>query len=213
MSVQDYDSLHAIVPDVSRETFERLQAFEQIIRKWSVKINLAASSTLDNLWSRHILDSAQIANLQQPNGNWLDLGSGGGFPGIIIAILMRDYPGSHIHLVESVGKKATFLKIALLETGGQGTVHNMRINEAASSIIDIQTVTARALAPLNDLLNLADPWLSRGATGLFHKGREFKEELTFTRDHWAFDLIEHQSRVDAQSVILQISNTSHRLPR
>lgn len=211
MTSQNYETLQSIAPDVSRETFDRLQIFEQMFRKWSAKINLAAPSALENLWSRHILDSAQLASLQKPDGIWLDLGSGGGFPGIILAILMRDHSESHIHLVESVGKKAVFLKLALMETGGEGTVHNMRINEAASSIVGVNFVTARALAPLPELLELANPWLSRGATALFHKGREFKEELALARDDWAFDLIEHESKVDAQSVILQISNVSQRL--
>ena len=211
MNSQDEALLRAILPDVSRETFDRLQAFEQMFRKWSSKINLAAPSALEDLWSRHILDSAQLVNLQKPEGIWLDLGSGGGFPGLIIAILMRDQPGAYIHLVESVGKKAVFLKVALMEVGGRGEVHNMRINEAVAGIVDVKIVTARALAPLRDLLALASPWLSRGALGLFHKGREFKEELALARDDWTFDLIEHVSKVDAESVILEISNVSHRI--
>lgn len=211
MSGADFDSLKAILPDVSRETFERLVQFEQVFRHWNAKINLAAPSALDDLWSRHILDGAQIAGLRDLRGTWLDLGSGGGFPGIVLGVLMRNLDDANLHLVESIGKKAAFLRTALAETGGKGLVHHKRIEVMPDLVPQADTITARALAPLPGLLELAFPWLGDGATGLFHKGREYRQEIAAARDEWVFDLIEHQSKLDANSVILEISNVSRRL--
>ena len=151
MSTTHFDSLKAILPDVSRETFERLVQFEQIFRQWNVKINLAAPSALEHLWNRHILDSAQIAGLRNLHGTWLDLGSGGGFPAIVLAILMRDHDDAQLHLVESIGKKAAFLRAALTATGGKGRVHHKRIELMPDLVPRAETVTARALAPLPGL--------------------------------------------------------------
>jgi 16S rRNA (guanine527-N7)-methyltransferase len=211
VSEAKFESLRAILPNVSRETFERLLAFEAIFRDWNARMNLASASSLEQLWDRHILDSAQLAAITPMRGIWLDVGSGGGFPGIVLAILMGKQDGGHVHLVESIGKKAAFLNAALPETGGSGTVHLMRAENASQLNLVVETVTARALAPLPELLKIAFPWLKSGATGLFHKGRRHKEEIAAARGGWRFDLLEHQSRTDADSVILEISNVSRRL--
>lgn len=199
-----YARLIEILPQVSRETFLRLVAYENLFLKWSKAFNLAAPSTLQDFWSRHILDSAQLAKIRKPEGMWVDLGSGGGLPGIVMAILLSESADGHIHLVESNGKKAAFLRQALLETGGAGQVHNMRIDQAFAKIGPTNTVTARALAPLSSLLSLAKPWMSTGATALFHKGREYREEVKAAGDYWQFDLLEHTSVVDLESTVLEI---------
>jgi 16S rRNA (guanine527-N7)-methyltransferase len=209
LSGEKFESLQALLPDVSRETFQRLILFEEMFRKWNAAINLAAPSTLPHLWSRHILDSAQLANLHPLKGNWLDLGSGGGLPGAILAILAGENYEAKVQLVESNRKKAAFLKTVVAETRSPGMVHVLRIQSAQYQIKDIDVVTARALAPLNELLGLASPWLAAGGVGLFHKGREFLQEIDLARDEWKFDLIEHRSKIDANSVILEISNVSH----
>jgi 16S rRNA (guanine527-N7)-methyltransferase len=216
MSQAKLDQLRAILPDVSRETFERLKAFEALFRDWNSRMNLASASSLDQLWQRHILDSVQLARLAPMRGTWLDIGSGGGFPGIVLAILMRneggsEKKGSHVHLIESIGKKSAFLRAALLETGASGTVHAIRIESAAQLNLTPEFVTARALAPLPDLLKLTFPWLRPGAKGLFHKGRRHRAEIAAAHGGWRFDLIEHRSRTDADSVILEISNVSRGL--
>lgn len=209
-SVQDrkFQSLRQLLPYVSRETFERLLVYEALFFKWSKAINLAAPSTLGEFWDRHILDSAQIASIQKPDGIWLDIGSGGGLPGIVMSILLRESPAGLIHLVESNGKKAAFLRQALIETGGSGQVHTVRIEEAYDEIGPVAIVTARALAPLPMLISLAHPWLKSGARGLFHKGREYREEIKAARDDWHIDLIEHISSVDATSAVLEIRSAS-----
>jgi 16S rRNA (guanine527-N7)-methyltransferase len=211
LSDAKFETVRAVLPDVSRETFHRLIQFEALFTKWNASINLAAPSTLPQLWTRHILDSVQLAGLRPLEGNWLDLGSGGGLPGAILAILAGQNRTANVHLVESNGKKAAFLQTIVSETQSPGVVHKMRIEIAKSLIKNVDVVTARALAPLSQLLGLALPWLSSGATGLFHKGRDFAQEIDLARDEWSFDLIEHRSKFNANSVILEISNVSHRL--
>jgi 16S rRNA (guanine527-N7)-methyltransferase len=206
-----FESLGLVVPDVSRETYQRLIQFEDMFRTWNATINLAASSTLSEFWTRHVLDSAQLADIRPLTGNWLDLGSGGGLPGVILAILAGQKREAMVQLVESKGKKAAFLQSVIGQTLSPGKVHVMRIEDAANMIKGVDVVTARALAPLKELIGLAFPWLSTGAAGLFHKGRDFRQEIELARDVWDFDLIEHRSAIDANSVILEISNVSQRL--
>ncbi len=204
-------ALQKVLPDVSRETFDRLTAFERLFFKWSKAFNLAAPSTLNHFWHRHVIDSAQLAAITKPSGAWIDLGSGGGLPGIVTAILMRE--SGVVHLVESNGKKTAFLRNAILETGASAIVHQVRIEDALRQVPAVNVVTARALANLTDLLTLAKPWLDGGATALFHKGREFREETKAARDVWRFDLIEHPSLVDPVSAILEIRMEAARTER
>lgn len=202
-------SLQKIAGDVSRETVERLKEFEQQFQHWAARINLAAPSQLSQLWERHILDSAQLVRFAPETVRWLDLGSGGGFPGAVLAILLSDRPSFHIDLVESNHKKAAFLKTVL--TGYDcATVRPIRIEQAYVLVESPEIVTARALAPLSDLLGLAAPWLSGGAWGLFHKGRDYASEIEEARDAWRFDLIEHRSMVDREGRILEIRNLGAR---
>lgn len=204
------NGIRDVAGTVSRETFERLLVFEAEFLKWSARINLAAPSTLADLWSRHILDSAQLAKLKPDALSWLDLGSGGGFPGAVMAILLRDRPGARITLVESNNKKAAFLRSALAAAEAPATVLVSRIEEAATKVEQPEIVTARALASLSKLFELSEPWLGISATALFHKGRDYAVEIAETRDVWLYDLIEHRSRIDPASRILEISGLSRR---
>jgi 16S rRNA (guanine527-N7)-methyltransferase len=206
MTDTKFHDLQLIVPDVSRETFERLLAFELLFAKWSKTFNLVAASTLNSFWQRHILDSAQLIPIRKPAGNWVDIGSGGGLPAIVIAVFMIETVGAHVNLVESNGKKAAFLRSALTETGARGTVHNIRIEDASREISDVHVVTARALASLSNLFYLTEAWLTDGAVALFHKGREYRTEIKVARDEWQFDLLEHVSAIDRESVILECSS-------
>jgi len=201
-----YSSLKTIVPDVSRETTDRLIAFEDLFRKWSSAINLASPSTLADLWNRHILDSAQIFPLAPEATRWLDLGSGGGFPGIVTACFLKECPGASIDLVESAGKKAAFLRTAAGHVGVPARVHAARIEAMWDKIETPQVITARALASLNVLFDLAEPWLSNGSKALFQKGRDYQREIDESRVGWSFDLVQHESAIDNNSVILEISN-------
>ena len=171
---------------------------------------MAAPSTLPSLWERHILDSAQLLPLAPAALRWLDLGSGGGFPGAVIAILLRDRPGASIDLVESNAKKGAFLKTVLGELEAPARVHVARIEAFEGIAGGCGVVTARALAPLPLLLELAAPWLAAGATGLFHKGRDYRREVEESLNEWESDLVEHRSVIDPESVILEISGLRRR---
>ncbi|MGE7370522.1 16S rRNA (guanine(527)-N(7))-methyltransferase RsmG [Neorhizobium sp. NPDC001467] len=192
---------------VSRETWDRLEHFIALFNKWARSINLVAPSTLPDLRTRHVADSAQIYQLSPGPLTWLDLGSGGGFPGIITAILLTETEGGWVHLVESNQKKAAFLRQALLETGGRGSVHPCRIDEALSHIGRVDRISARALAHLDVLLSYAEPWMQQNAQckAFFHKGRDYQQETMNANGRWAFDLVEHPSVVEPDSVVLEIA--------
>jgi 16S rRNA (guanine527-N7)-methyltransferase len=212
LSQGKFESLQDVAGPVSRETFEGLMAFEEMFQKWSRKINLSASSTLDGVWNRHVLDSAQLFSLAPAAVRWLDLGSGGGFPGLIIAFLLKDRLGGKIDLVESNRKKAGFLQAAIGQFHLPARVHAQRIDDVFGLVELPEVVTARALAPLPALLELTMPWLAKGAIGLFHKGRDYRNEIQESTDLWSFDLVEHRSKVDPHGVILEISHLKRRAP-
>ena len=192
---------------VSRETQERLTHFAELFRKWAKTINLVAPSTLADLWQRHIADSAQIFQLHPQPSHWVDLGSGGGFPGIITAILLTESGAGHVDLVESNQKKAAFLRVCLRECGARGTIHAIRIEEAPAVIPHSDIISARALAELDMLLEYSAPWHERNENLrlLLHKGRDYERELQKARGRWEFDLVKHQSVVERDSVILEFS--------
>ena len=191
--------------NVSRETFDRLTRFEQRFRAWNERINLVAASTLNDLWARHIVDSAQLFGLAPQARLWLDLGSGGGFPGLVVAFLLQQESAGTIQLVESNRKKAAFLQASIGEFDLPARVHAIRIEDAIGRVSQPAIVTARALANLDRLLSLTAPWLLGGARGLFHKGRDYRAEIEESAHNWRFDLIEHRSVVDTESGIFEIS--------
>jgi len=196
--------IQSVAGSVSRETFDRIESFEAHFRRWNSAINLVAPSTLPELWDRHILDSAQLVPHARNAKKWADLGSGGGFPGAIVAILLNG--DCVVHLVESNQKKAAFLRTTLATLGiSTAFVHPQRIEQAAARIGDVDIVSARALTALPDLLALSAPFMMRGARGLFHKGRDYRREVEESRDAWKFDLVEHPSLVDPTSIILDVS--------
>jgi 16S rRNA (guanine527-N7)-methyltransferase len=201
---KQFDELRAAAGPVSRETFERLIAFQAVFQKWAQRINLVSPATLPEVWHRHILDSAQLGRLHPDARHWLDLGSGGGFPGLVLAFLLADREGASIELVESNRKKASFLQSVIGEFSLPAHVHAKRIEDCWGVVENVDVVTARALAPLPLLLSLTAPWLKQGASGLFHKGRDYRSELQESAKLWRFDLIEHQSMIDQQSVVLEI---------
>lgn len=204
MTVAKRESLERAAGPVSRETFERLLAFESLFIKWAARINLTAPSTLASLWSRHILDSAQLARIAPEALDWADLGSGGGFPGAVMAILLAERPGARMRLVESNNKKCAFLRAALADLGVTAEVYPLRIEQVVANGSRPEVVTARALASLPQLLALVEPWLAAGARALFHKGEEYREEVKLAHDSWNLDLLEHPSVVDPRGVILEI---------
>lgn len=203
MSASPFDALCAVAGPVSRETFEDLLRFEQAFLKWNRRINLSAPSTLGDSWTRHIIDSAQLAGIDKTARHWLDIGSGGGFPGLVMAFLLRERGGS-IDLVESNRKKAAFLQTMVGEFALPARVHARRVEDVHDVVGKPQIVTARALASLPLLLELTALWLVAGARGLFHKGRDYRSEVEESAHRWAFDLVEHASATDPQAVVLEL---------
>lgn len=193
---------------VSRETLERLEAYAAILEKWSPRINLVSRATLEDLWTRHFLDSAQLLELAPAEARtWCDLGSGGGFPGLVVAILAAErMPDLAVTLIESDTRKAVFLRTVLRETGAQATVLDRRIEAAPAQAADI--VSARALAPLPALLGLAHRHMAVGGIGLFPKGARHAEELRDALELWRFRCETHPSQTDPDAVLLRISELS-----
>ena len=163
--------------NVSRETLTRLETHRRLLAEWSDRMNLVGPKELDLFWSRHALDSAQVLQLAPTAKRWVDLGSGAGFPGLILAAFLAEQPDTSVHLVESTGKKARFLEAVAEEAGLPVRVFNLRIEAFRAGQGRYEVVTARALAPLPRLIAYAKPILDRGATGLFHKGADLDAEL------------------------------------
>jgi len=190
---------------VSRETIERLDAFVALLLQWQAKTNLVAPSTLPHLWTRHIADSLQLFSIAPHIGTWIDLGSGGGFPGVVVACALSKIDGE-MHLLERNGKKAAFLREALRVTGAPGTVHATDIMDFVDSFsAPADYVTARAVAPLKVLIDFSAPLIARGATALFLKGQDVEAELTEATKYWKLKHRLHLSLTSPGSFIVEIT--------
>jgi 16S rRNA (guanine527-N7)-methyltransferase len=190
----------AALIDVSRETQERLAVYVALLTKWNAKINLVGPTTLPDVWRRHILDSAQIHPQIAGAGTLVDLGSGAGLPGLILAIL----GGPQVHLIEADARKCAFLHEAARVTGAVVTIHNRRIEAAPAIAADV--VTARALAPLAQLLDHAVRFLKPAGKCVFLKGARQADELTEARKTWHMSVTERPSLSDPSGVILEVES-------
>ena len=192
---------------VPRETIHRLTRYAELLTHWQKTTNLVARSTLPQLWNRHFADSAQLRTLAQEARLWLDLGSGAGFPGLVIAILEAGKPDFRMHLVESNRKKCAFLAEVARAANAPVEIHAMRIEELAESAHRVQpdVVSARALAPLPRLFELASPFFGPGTRGLFLKGDDAEAEIEAARAAWDFAARLHPSLTSSQSHIVEVS--------
>jgi 16S rRNA (guanine527-N7)-methyltransferase len=180
----DRDTALRLTP-VSRETAQRLDRLVELLLDWQQRTNLVANSTLATVWSRHVADSLQLVDLAPGARRWVDLGSGAGFPGLVIACAVAGQAETEVHLVESNGKKAAFLRDAVRHSGAAAIVHAVRIEDFVKNFKGpADVVTARALAPLDELLPLAAPLLKTGVKGLFPKGQDVEVELTKAAKYW-----------------------------
>ncbi|WP_299819738.1 16S rRNA (guanine(527)-N(7))-methyltransferase RsmG [uncultured Roseibium sp.] len=191
---------------------ERLQVYVDLVLKWQPAQNLIAPSTIPDIWTRHVVDSLQTLWTYPEARTWVDIGSGAGFPGVVTAILLADDPEAHVHMIESNQRKAAFLRTALRETGSKGTVHPGRIESVAKdwSLGKVDAVSARALASLETLFQLSEPFTREGAKAVFHKGQDFQREVNEASARWDFDLVEKVSVVDPTSRMLLFSEISAR---
>jgi 16S rRNA (guanine527-N7)-methyltransferase len=200
----------ALTP-VSRETEARLDRYVDLLREWQVKTNLISGSTLPQLWTRHVADSLQLLALAPDARVWVDLGSGGGFPGIVLACALTETPGATIHLVERNAKKAAFLREAIRVTASPGTVHLSEIRDIVDRISGpIDCVTARALAPLHQLIGFAEPMMRKGGKALFLKGQDVEAELTEATKYWNIKPELHSSRTGGHGWIVELDHIERR---
>jgi 16S rRNA (guanine527-N7)-methyltransferase len=210
---------------VSRETLGRLDRFIELLLAWQSRINLISPSTIPSLWTRHVADSLQLLQLVEPPASssdpqagegrqvWLDLGSGGGFPGLVIACALAQLPGTRVHLVESNLKKVAFLREVIRETKVPAIVHAARIETIASTLGGpVDYVTARALAPLPELFEMIAPFLKKGAKALLPKGQDLERELTEATKNWNIEADSVPSKTSKAGQILIIHALSKRPP-
>jgi 16S rRNA (guanine527-N7)-methyltransferase len=189
----------AAMTGVSRETLGRLEAYAALLRQWSARINLVGPTTLADLWRRHFLDSAQLIDLiPQRTRSLIDLGSGAGFPGLVLAIL--GVPG--VALIEADRRKCAFLFEAARVTAAPVTIRQCRIDAVPSYQVDI--ITARACAPLDRLLSLAERFVGPATICLFLKGEHAQEELTEASKGWTMTVSRQRSRADPRGVVLSL---------
>jgi 16S rRNA (guanine527-N7)-methyltransferase len=192
---------------VSRETVDRLKIYESVLRKWQRAVNLVAPATLPNIWTRHFADSLQIANLVPETAKKLvDIGSGGGFPGLVLAAHFADSGGPSVTLVESDQRKCAFLREAARSMEISVDILSTRIENDANltALVGVDVVTARALAPLGRLLSLVAPFVSGETSCIFMKGRDAGREIEEARRSWRFDTREQPSITDTQAKIIVI---------
>ncbi|GLT08567.1 ribosomal RNA small subunit methyltransferase G [Sulfitobacter porphyrae] len=193
--------------NVSRETTVLLTQFSELVERWTVRINLISKASVDGIWERHVADSAQLFELAPEFEHWVDLGSGGGFPGIVIAIIAKEArPEARITLVESDLRKATFLRTAIRELGLNAKVIAERIEGLPPLGADV--LSARALADLSALLEFTDLHLAKSGTAIFPKGQNWRKEDEAARQLWSYSLDPVKSKTSAEAAILLIKDVS-----
>ena len=211
-SAKDKAEALALTP-IPSETVARLDRYVALLLEWQAKTNLVAPSTLPHLWTRHIADSLQLLDLAPSAKVWVDLGTGGGFPGVVLACALADMPDTKVHLVERNAKKAAFLREAVRVTSAPATVHLAGIGDSVDRIgRRVDCVTARALAPLHQLVGFAEPFVRDGAKALFPKGQDVEAELTEATKYWNIEPRLHSSRTSGHGWIVELDGIERRNP-
>ena len=188
---------------LSNEAVEAFKIYLELLTKWQAKINLVSKSTLTDPWQRHVLDSAQLyPHLPEGAEQLADMGSGGGFPGMILAIMSATMGGPKVHLIESDQRKCVFLSEVNRQTTAGATIHNERVEAIDHLAVDV--VTARACASVDKLLEMAAPLLNKNGTCLFLKGQSVADELTQTDKRWTMQLQHIPSLSNPAGSILKI---------
>ncbi|MDX7952080.1 16S rRNA (guanine(527)-N(7))-methyltransferase RsmG [Lichenihabitans sp. Uapishka_5] len=196
--------------DVSRETAARFDVYVELLQRWQGVKNLVGAATLPEVWTRHVADSFQLVGLGGAACRWADIGSGAGFPGLVIGIALRERPNAHVHLIEANNRKAAFLREVARETGAPVTVHARRIEDVIPELDNIEVLTARALAPLPQLLLWGKRLIEAGTLGLFLKGGDAEHESATVRDDpaYAVELLPSLTQAEARIVRIKAVGTS-----
>jgi len=196
---------------VSHETLARFDRYVELLKRWQGIKNLVGPSTMSAIWTRHIADSAQLARFQTEARIWVDVGSGAGFPGLVLAMMLSDRPGFHMHLVESNGRKVAFLREVIRTLALPATVHDSRIEDVADKLPTvIDCLTARALASLDELLAMQAQITQNPCIGLFLKGQDVDAELTKAAKYWNIQAEIHPSVTDPDARIVEVIQFSPR---
>ena len=194
--------------NVSRETYDALKVYQRLLEKWTTRINLISKSTREDVWARHICDSTQVMGLASKHAaHWIDIGSGGGLPGLVVAILAKELnPQLRVTLIESDQRKAVFLRTVVRELQLNAMVQAKRIEAVGPLKADV--ISARALADLNDLLRLTHPFMSKNTQCLFMKGRNWSKEVKEAEKSWQFQAERFISKTNHEAVILSVRNVT-----
>jgi 16S rRNA (guanine527-N7)-methyltransferase len=192
--------------DASADVMAGMDTFLATLTDWNARMNLVGPSALAEFWGRHAYDSAQLLNEAPDARVWADLGAGAGFPGIVLAIFLKDREGAKVHLIESMAKRCAFLRSVSIELGLPTLIHNSRAESLHLSPVDV--VTARALAPMPRLLEYAHPLLRGSTVGLFLKGRDVERELEDARKSWRFEVSLSPSASDPEGRIVSLKRLS-----
>lgn len=192
--------------NVSRETFDRLEAVLACLGDYRTRMNLIGPAEWDHIWRRHVADSLRLLPYISMDSRIVDLGSGGGFPALPLACVLTSMGSGHVTMIETVGKKCAFLRAAVEAAGLNATVRQGRVENCAD--VEANIVTARAFAPLPKLINYAAPWLEKDGIGLFHKGERWKDELTAASKEWTFAHEAIPERDGGAGIILKVSEVS-----
>lgn len=183
-----------------------LEKYEELLRRWQKSMNLVGEGTLQNVWTRHFADSAQILEIFPNISTWADLGSGAGFPGMVMALCLKERPGAMVHLIESDRRKAAFLRAVSRETGAPVEIHVGRIETELPRLVGrVEGVTARAVAPLPQLVEWSKEHLSKDAVGVFLKGEDWRSELTALSATSSFETRIVESRTNTQARIIVVA--------
>jgi 16S rRNA (guanine527-N7)-methyltransferase len=200
------------IVSVSRETLERIDAFVALFLRWQRAVQLVAPADLTKLWTRHIADSLQLIELAPMANRWADLGSGGGFPGLVIALAFGGHEKGLVHLVESDQRKAAFLREAIRITHAPAKVYAERVESVAKRLAsEVDVVTARALAPFPRLFELTAPFFAKGIPALFPKGQDVDNELTASTKSWNIQSTIVPSRTHPHGKIVIVERASPRI--
>ncbi len=193
-----------LVP-VSRETEDRFEIFVDLLSRWRRATNLISESTFPSVWTRHVADSAQLLPLAQGATRWLDMGSGAGFPGLVVAMRLAGTPGAVVHCVDSDQRRCAFLREAARATGAPARIHPVRLETVDREAVGaVDCVSARAFAPLLKTLEFAKPWLERGSVGLFPRGRSALGDLEREPPSPVFAIEALPSVIDVDAAILRV---------
>ena len=196
---------------VSRETQQKLTIYAQLLIRWQKHINLVADQTIPALWTRHFADSLQLRTIAPTASRWIDLGSGAGFPGLVVAIDLGSEPGASVHLIESNSKKVAFLREVVRETDAPATVVQARIEDVLAGLCRTaapDVISARALAPLTTLLDYAGEMLKTPTRALFLKGQDIDTELTRAAKYWNLKYIKHPSGTEQRGCVIEIQQAT-----